>query len=119
MKCIIAGTRSCPKYIFDIAMKKCDFVDEITLVISGAAEGADKHGEIWADGRDLPVSRHPAYWLKYGKSAGPIRNKEMLKKADALIAIWNGKSKGTLDMINISKKKGIKVFVYEYEEDKD
>ena len=112
MKCIIAGTRSCPKYIFDLAIKKCDFVHEITHVLSGAADGADKYGEQWAFENDLPTTRFPALWLKFGKSAGPIRNKEMLKKADALLAIWNGKSKGTLDMITISKKKGIKVFVY-------
>ena len=51
----------------------------------------------------------PAQWDLHGKSAGYVRNNEMLvyaKEADysVLVAFWDGKSKGTKDMIDISRK---------------
>ena len=52
----------------------------------------------------------PANWNKYGKSAGPIRNVEMLELADALIVIINNNSRGSTHMLNIALKKGIPVF---------
>lgn len=71
----------------------------ISLVISGHAVGADKLGEAWAKKNSIPIDPHPALWSKYGNAAGPIRNREMAKQADALIAFWDGKSKGTENMI--------------------
>ena len=39
----------------------------------------------------------------------------MAKYANALIAFWDGKSKGTKHMIDIATKKGLDVFGYEIE----
>ena len=44
-----------------------------------------------------------------------IRNQVMADHADALIAVWDGASKGTADMIDRAKKRGLKVFVYDAE----
>ena len=49
----------------------------------------------------------PADWDKYGKSAGFIRNKEMVDIADAAIIFWDGDSKGTKDTIERVQNKGI------------
>jgi hypothetical protein len=53
---------------------------------------------------------------KYGKSAGPIRNRAMAEYAGALIAIWDGSSRGTLNMIETAKKLELKVFIYNFGE---
>lgn len=55
-----------------------------------------------------------ANWGKHGKESGPIRNKEMANYADALICFWDGKSKGTLNMINAARNKGIRCKIFQY-----
>ncbi len=105
VRVIIAGSRSYPA--FDYINGGADGVHravvasglEIATVISGVARGADTAAILWAEGRGIPVERYPADWEKYGKKAGPIRNQQMADVADALIALWDGKSRGTRDMI--------------------
>ena len=48
-------------------------------------------------------------WNVYGKSAGYRRNVEMGLYGDALIAFWDGFSKGTRLMIDIAKEKFEKI----------
>ena len=43
-------------------------------------------------------------WNKHGKAAGPIRNRQMAEYADCLIAVWDGKSRGTKNMIDEMNK---------------
>lgn len=85
------------------------------LIISGGANGADKLGEKYAEELGLKTEVYLADWDSYGKSAGYRRNALMADNADALIAFWNGKSKGTNHMINIANEKGLNVKVYIYE----
>ncbi len=63
----------------------------------------------------MPIERYPADWDKHGKPAGYIRNAEMADKAEALLALWDGQSRGTLHMINLAKKKGLLVYVWNLE----
>ena len=111
MRTIIAGSREgvILQHVED-AIEKSEF--EITTVISGTARGADTFGEFWAEANGIPVERFPADWELYGKRAGFRRNVQMAENADALIAIWDGESKGTQHMINIATQKGLKVFVH-------
>jgi uncharacterized phage-like protein YoqJ len=48
---------------------------------------------------------YPANWRKYGKRAGHRRNQQMADNADALIALWDGESPGTRDMIRRMENK--------------
>lgn len=75
------------------------------------AKGADLLGKKYAEEKRYVVRRMPADWDKHGRAAGPIRNKQMAQSADALIAFWDGKSKGTENMINLAKEYGLKVRV--------
>jgi len=111
MRTIIAGSRDCKDYSKVIqAIKECGW--KPTVVISGTASGGDRLGELWARNNGIKIEQHPADWDKYGrKRAGYIRNVEMAEVAEALIALWNGQSAGTKDMIEIAKKKGLKIFV--------
>lgn len=111
MKTIIAGSR----HIKDAAIV-CKAVElskfEITEVVSGGAPGVDTAGEAIAETMGLPLKVFPAKWEIHGRAAGPIRNQQMAEYADALIAVWDGKSKGTKDMIDRASEQGLAVFVY-------
>ena len=86
---------------------------DITEVVCGMARGADTLGRIWAETMELPVAKFPADWEKYGKAAGPIRNKQMADYADAAIVfIWDG-SRGSKNMIETMKKLNKPCFVVE------
>lgn len=113
MKVIIAGSRSILDYkTVTQAIDASGFEDEIEQVVSGKAEGVDRLGQLWAFDNNIEVVSFPAYWKQYGKSAGIRRNIEMGNYADALIAVWDGQSRGTKHMIDYATKKGLQVFVY-------
>lgn len=112
MKVIIAGSRTITDYtLVHNAIAASGWSDEITEVISGGAPGVDTLGEQWAKKHNIPITILAASWQLHGKAAGPIRNQEMADYAEALIAIWDGKSSGTKDMINRSGKMGLRVYV--------
>ena len=83
------------------------------IIVSGHAHGADTLGERFAKEQGLTVELHPAKWRALGKAAGMIRNTEMVRASNALIAFWDGKSRGTVHMINLAKRRGLEVSVVE------
>lgn len=111
MRTIIAGSREIIDYQECLdAVVDSDF--EITEVISGGARGADKLGELFAKNNGLPLKVFPADWETHGKPAGYIRNQQMANNADALIALWDGISRGTKHMIEIANSKGLHVHIH-------
>lgn len=112
MKTIIAGCRDFTDY--KLLKDKLDYYrkdKEITEVVCGLARGADELGEVYATENNIRVKPFPADWDKHGKSAGPIRNRQMAEYADCLIAVWDGKSKGTKNMIEEMHKKNKPVYI--------
>lgn len=85
------------------------------IIVSGHAPGADTLGEKFAADHNLLCELHPANWKSHGKAAGPIRNAKMAEIADALIAFWDGQSKGTKSMIELAKSKGLQVAVVRFD----
>lgn len=83
------------------------------VVVCGAARGADKLGERYAKEHGYEVRYYQADW-SIGKSAGYLRNLEMAQNADALVAFWDGKSKGTNHMIQTAKKYGLDTRIKRY-----
>ena len=81
------------------------------VILSGCATGADALGERYAKENGFKVEKYPANWEKYGKYAGPKRNKEMAKNCDCVICFWDGKSKGIKSMITLAEeyKKPIRI----------
>lgn len=111
MKVIIAGGRDITNYSFvEAAVLESGF--DISEVVSGCARGADTLGEQWAKRNNVAVKKFPADWDNLGKKAGPVHNCQMGDYADALIALWDGQSRGTKHMIDYATKKGLKVFIY-------
>ncbi len=77
--------------------------DHTIIIVSGGCHGADKLGEIYAEENSFEVIRFLPDWKKYGKSAGPKRNKLMAEASDYVICFWDGKSRGTKSMIDFAK----------------
>lgn len=126
MKIIIAGSRGVTEFRrIEEAVAMSEF--EIDEVVSGTARGVDQLGEKYAASRRIPVKQFPADWKnidvpgavikenrygKYNAAAGHQRNAQMGEYVDALIAIWDGKSRGTLNMIEFMKVRDKPVFIY-------
>lgn len=117
MKCIIAGSRTVTdKEILLCALAFCPWTREITEVISGGAAGADALGEEWAKSQKLRIVVMEADWIAYGRTAGPRRNRDMARYAapdGILIALWDGKSRGTENMIKEARTLHLKVLVWD------
>ena len=114
---IIAGCRDFTDY--ELLKEKCDFYlqnkkPENIVIVSGHASGADSLGERYAQERGYETEIYPADWKTNGRAAGPIRNAQMATVADALIAFWDGKSRGTKNMIDTATKRGLQVAVVRY-----
>lgn len=114
MKVIIAGGRDCwnAELVIKAIAASRFHIDE---VVCGKAAGVDTLGERWAQWAGLPVAEFPADWDQYGKAAGPIRNKQMAVYADALIAVWDEKSRGTANMIKTMDSLGKPFYVLRYQ----
>jgi len=132
MKVIIAGSRSIEDYssirhILNETFRRYSMVP--SEIVSGKAKrGIDAFGERWAYENGIPVTSFPAAWddltapgaviktnkfgKKYNVKAGFDRNQEMAEYGNVLIAIWDGVSSGTGDMVERAKKQGLIVFIY-------
>ena len=117
-KVIIAGGREFSDYA--LLCESCDkflcqkHQTHDIVVISGTARGADTLGERYAHERGHAVEKYPADWNRDGKAAGPIRNAQMAKMADTLIAFWDGQSKGTANIIDQAKTRGLSIKIVKY-----
>lgn len=104
-----------------VAFAMADSGIEPTRVVSGCAVGFDVLGEEWAAERGIPVDRFPADWInrKTGRinyNAGKERNLVMIANAQALVAIWDGVSSGTKHCHDNALLRGLKVYLYKYQE---
>lgn len=84
------------------------------IVVCGKARGADTLGEQYAQNRGYKIDYYPADWNKYGRSAGFILNEQMAQNADALVAFWDGESRGTKSMIELANMYGLQVRIKRY-----
>jgi len=109
-KVVIAGCRDYNNYaeakaFIDFCL--CNICkDSEIIIVSGCASGADAIGERYAEENGFKVEKHPANWEKYGRSAGPRRNKQMAEMSDYVICFWDEKSAGTRSMISYARKYG-------------
>lgn len=113
---IIAGGRDFKD--FSLLERRCNKLlsmrKESIKICCGMARGADKLGSVYAKRKGHGVMNFPANWDKHGKAAGIIRNKQMGDYADALIAFWDGSSRGTKHMIDYATQLGLKVAIIKY-----
>ncbi len=111
MRVLVTGDRE-----WDDAWKikeRLEKLDSDTVIIHGDCRGVDRIAGEVAEQIGFEVIAYPADWKRYGKAAGPIRNKEMLDKGhpDLVIAFHPNmnQSKGTKNMFTVAKRRGIAV----------
>jgi hypothetical protein len=109
LKLIVAGCRDFTDYSSAEIHLDLFFTEfpECSTIISGGASGADSIGERYAKERGHPLEVYRAQWSKHGRSAGPIRNKLMSERGTHLLAFWDGKSRGTANMIMNARNQGL------------
>lgn len=113
MKVAIIGGRDFKNYDLVIETLK-PFLEKITEVVSGGAMGADLLGEKWANEHNKKTLIFLPNWEKYGKSAGYVRNIDIISNADEVFAFWDGKSRGTQHSINIARKENKPLHIVNY-----
>lgn len=100
--------------------------ERFSVVIEGCANGADimagdhrpspGYGPGWARVRGVEGAHYPAEWDRYGRAAGPVRNRQMRVdgKPDLVIAFHHDimSSRGTRDMVRQSRKARIPVVLF-------
>ncbi len=115
MRVLCCGDRNWTSY--EIIRRELDKLRPNTIVITGCANGADSISSDVAMQLGYITLEFPANWKKYGRAAGPIRNKQMLDegKPDLVLAFHTNieNSKGTKDMIKQAKKREIKIILIE------
>ncbi len=73
-------------------------------IVSGAASGADRLGATFAKEHNIKLIEYPADWQRWGRSAGFIRNEDIIKAADCVLCMWDGQSKGSANSLSIAKR---------------
>ena len=133
LRTIIAGSRDLGWQDLESALRT--YKAPITEVVCGCAEGIDKCGYRWAREQGIPVTFFPAWanqyswayyqnrpgeviqyphggYSGYSRSYGIQRNKRMAEYAEAVLAVWDGDSRGTKSLIELAEYKGLSVVVY-------
>ena len=112
-KIVIAGCRDFTDYEKASAfITQClEFLEESPVILCGGCRGADRLGERYAMEHRLPIEYYPADWKQFGNLAGPMRNETMARICDYVICFWDGRSRGTADMIRRGREHGKQVFI--------
>lgn len=111
MKVLVCGGRTYEDIdkVYEI-LSKIHKYNIITEIIEGGAKGADTLARSWTNEieRGIPCVTFEADWNTHGKSAGYIRNKEMLDYGPDLVVAFPG-GKGTANMVKLAKEARVKV----------
>jgi hypothetical protein len=108
--------RNCDNFI----RKNVKYGENIVVMSAGNKEGADNLGEKYAKERGYRVRRFNPNWNKYGRSAGFVRNREMIRSSDGFIAFtcpYSENSSLTNNFINDARINRLNVKVVREEED--
>lgn len=99
MKVAVIGSRE----IDNINLEK-HLPEECDEIVSGGARGVDSIAARYAEKHGLKLTVFRPDYEKFGKGAPLIRNRLIVEYADAVIAFWDGVSRGTLYVIDYAKK---------------
>ena len=110
---VVAGSRNFDDYKrLSAELDKFLAGKKNVTIVSGTARGADRMGERYAAEHGYKVEQFPAEWGIYHKGAGPIRNLQMVKTADAVVVFWDNQSSGTRNIIDCARQENIPYKVF-------
>lgn len=109
MKLAVVGSRDFDDYEF---LKKMLNYHPCTQIISGGARGADTLAKRYAAEHGIPIKEFIPDWDTHGKSAGYLRNRQIIDASDELVAFWNKISRGTKHSIDLAENAGKPIYKY-------
>lgn len=113
MKLAIVGSRTFNDYALLKETIKSNNLN-ITEIVSGGARGADSLAEKFAIDNDIQTTIYKADWKTHGKAAGFIRNHDIIKNSDIVLAFWDGISNGTRHSISLAEKHNKRLIVVKF-----
>lgn len=108
----VIGSRTFVNYAGLVSVWKKYFVGKFDYIVSGGANGADKLGKSLSDETGLDYVEFLPDWDKFGGGAGMIRNKDIINNCSAVLAFWNGESKGTKNSLDLAKEMRKPSFIF-------
>ncbi len=105
MKLAVIGSRDFSDYEKAKKVFVCYFKARTTEIVSGGARGADLMGKQLAEEFNIKYTEFKPDWDTYGKTAGFIRNKDIINNSTFVLAFWDGASRGTKDSLDYAKEK--------------
>ena len=112
----VVGSRVMNNYYIVYTYLK-QYIPKDAIIVTGGAKGVDMLAEVYAEMNGHPCEVYEAQWDRFGKEAGMIRNIEMIRNSDHVIAFWDGSSPGTKQMIEESRKRNRNVVVVDVSEE--
>lgn len=109
MRVAVIGSRDFPD--LDRVDRFVEQLEAGTIVVSGGARGVDYAADQAALRNGLGFEVHKAEWDKEGKIAGKLRNYRIVKRADRVVAFWDGMSTGTSHAVTVAVALGVPVQV--------
>ena len=82
-----------------------------TTLLHGAEGAGRQHAQRWAAETKNAETGYVPNWQLHGKAAGPIRGKLLVADADNVVALWDGKSKGTANEMKEARRQGKRVLL--------
>jgi hypothetical protein len=109
MRVIVTGGRDFADgaKVFD-ALARVHAQQPITTLVHGGAKGADTLAAEWAAANSVEQEVFKPDWARYGRGAGPVRNRDMAAAGADLVVAFPGGS-GTADMCRQAARAGIRV----------
>lgn len=115
MRVLVCGGRHYDNYgVLATLLSALQVVREpFTVLIHGNAQGVDMMADTYARRHNIPVLEFNADWKRFGKSAGPRRNKRMLVEGKPDLVVAFPGRKGTANMVGQARAAGVEVIEYE------
>lgn len=113
----IVGTRECGNVSLEEIISKIH--QGCTGIISGGAKGIDSLAKSAAQSLKVPFEQILPCYEKFGKRAPIVRNAEIVKQADRVLAFWDFKSRGTANVLALCIEQGVPVDVIAIAEERD
>lgn len=115
MRILVCGSRGffSPNHKYELEQELKEHFPIEALIHGGCPKSADELASEFAHERNITEIVYRADWAAHGRSAGFRRNQEMvqLEDADLVVAIWDGKSKGTEHTIRLAVQEDIPVHI--------
>lgn len=83
-----------------------------TEIVSGGAAGIDTCAREYAQNNGIPIIEFLPDYARYGKRAPLVRNDELIQYSDCVLAFWDGRSRGTLYVIERCRMHGVPVTLF-------